>query len=704
MSQQAPSLRGLGAGVGLSVALSVFLAAGASAGPPDSGDSDGGLAESVVTYQGRLTDAEGRPVVGSADLRFQIWNDPVAGSQIGADILRPGIALNEGVFSVDLDLPTGLLDGRALWLRVQTEGTWLLPRQAIRPAPYALGLVPGALVRGDLEHPLLRLEHAGAGIGLAATSADGIAIRAASPLGLGLYAEAGEVPALALLPGQAVVAMGHESGVYAWGGEVGGRFDGRIGVEAGGSSVGVKGSTNSSAEGDAGVLGESVDRQVDGLRGIGAHGVHGIGYTGVYGEGDVGVEGEGIVGVGGQTESGAGVAGKAGSGIGVKGESFSGYGVSGTSQFEHGVYGSTSNGFSAGVAGQGPTGVWGSGAVVGVSGSSSDGAGVLGSTTGNGGIGISGTAAGYAGIGVKGHAELGFGVEGSGEIGVKGSGSTGAGVSGSGHIGVEGSATTPTGTGVHGSGSRGVFGYSGADYGEALSGTGAGSHTEGVLGTASGSQGTGVYGITSGGAGSIGVWGQSNGTYGLYTQQGLYVGGPCVGCLTSLAAVNQGPSALEPGDRVQVTGLAEALVEGGLPSLSVRTPDREAPTSDADLFGVVVSAASLQDLDGRGAMSSSTTPRGASLLVTRPGGCAPGEPLLVALDGLVRVRVAVGTPALAVGAWLVADSRQPERVTLRTARSAGSQLPAFDSEPGFARALEPLAAGGGLVWARLVTR
>ena len=36
----------------------------------------------TFTYQGRLTDADGRPVVGPCDLRFGLWDDPTAGCSI----------------------------------------------------------------------------------------------------------------------------------------------------------------------------------------------------------------------------------------------------------------------------------------------------------------------------------------------------------------------------------------------------------------------------------------------------------------------------------------------------------------------------------------------------------------------------------------------------------------------------------------------
>ena len=54
---------------------------------------------SGFTYQGFLKDAFGSPVNSTCDLRFSLWDDPSAGSQIGADSTSNGVSVTNGNFS-----------------------------------------------------------------------------------------------------------------------------------------------------------------------------------------------------------------------------------------------------------------------------------------------------------------------------------------------------------------------------------------------------------------------------------------------------------------------------------------------------------------------------------------------------------------------------------------------------------------------------
>jgi len=409
------------------------------------------------------------------------------------------VPVNNGLFTVQLPVNTAQFSGQALWLRIQVNGQWLTPRQELLPVPYALSLRPGALISGSegfsgvlnvdneggapaivgsagavlFDIPTSKIGVFGAGRdggvmgfsdgaetfggaftgnggvsrsgqsgpGGMFTSIGGAGVNAISTNGTGLYAQAGTVPAI-LIEGKDAIK---DNGIFAWGGQTGGSFNGGF--------RGLVGKTDSIAEGGAGVLGESIGRTQDGVRGVGAHGVHGIDYTGVFGEGDAGVEGEGIIGVAGKSETGAGVHGESGGGIGVEGKSVGSYGVFVMSDFDHGVYGETGGGFAAGVSGSGPTGVFDSGGLVGVSGYSEgeSGTGVLGSTVADRTKGVVGQVQGLDSIGVEGTSSLGPGVVGSGEVGVKGTGLVGPGVEGEGPFGVVGTGIG-NGTGVMGIG------------------------------------------------------------------------------------------------------------------------------------------------------------------------------------------------------------------------------------------------------------
>ena len=107
-----------------------------------------GEVPSTISYQGRLTDAGGNPLQGNHGMRFQLWNHATDGAQVGADIVAGDVSLDSGLFTVALPVSQAAFNGQGLWLRAQVDGQWLTPRQELLPAPYALGLKPGATIEG----------------------------------------------------------------------------------------------------------------------------------------------------------------------------------------------------------------------------------------------------------------------------------------------------------------------------------------------------------------------------------------------------------------------------------------------------------------------------------------------------------------------------------------------------------------------------
>ena len=57
-----------------------------------------------LSYSGRLTQADGAPVSGPVDVSVKFWNAAEAGNTLGAPIELTSIALNQGVFTIPLDL------------------------------------------------------------------------------------------------------------------------------------------------------------------------------------------------------------------------------------------------------------------------------------------------------------------------------------------------------------------------------------------------------------------------------------------------------------------------------------------------------------------------------------------------------------------------------------------------------------------------
>ncbi|HEY3856553.1 MAG TPA: tail fiber domain-containing protein [Verrucomicrobiae bacterium] len=97
----------------------------------------------AFTYQGGLNEGSA-PANGSFDFVFSLYNDPLAGSQIGVSRTNLALAVSDGLFTTTLDFTGAPWNGQALWLQVlmRTNGmgafSVLTPRQAFTSTPYAI--------------------------------------------------------------------------------------------------------------------------------------------------------------------------------------------------------------------------------------------------------------------------------------------------------------------------------------------------------------------------------------------------------------------------------------------------------------------------------------------------------------------------------------------------------------------------------------
>ncbi len=614
----------------------------------------------IISYQGQLTDAAGNPLSGSYNLSFQIWDDATTGSPVGPDIVRPGVAVEEGLFTLELDVPPVALDGRALWLRIGVNGEWLTPRQALLGVPYALTLRPGAVIDGDGPDPFRTLKVINRGLG-AALGAEGVSVGIHAVGMTGIKAE-GDLGIMGSGM-QGVRGMGNP------GTGVEGISEGGTGVEGVGNGDGAKG-----------VVGTADGYTSTGVEGNAQFGI------GVLGRGEVGVKAEGTVSFGVQAEGAMGVqaTGLAGDGLSaetagddpaaaVRGtaatDAFGGHftsaqGIGVWGIGVEGVHGQATDADSPGVHGTGPG--------VGVRGNSVDATGVLGES--NHGFGMAGVSTN--GVGVSGSAgtvplvliQNKIGVLAQGEDqGINAWGGQTGGQFG-GTVGISATGDGASGEGVHGHGS--------------------GKLAEGVLGTSA--EAAGVYGIAGGtSANAIGVWGQTAGTYGLYTAQKVYAGGGCVGCAFVQLARNAGDDTLQVGDVVTIVGIAPPLRGHPTPRLSVRL----ATAGDTGLQGVVQSRVTITTRP----VSSSVDPDRTvdeDIPATAPGAAAPGAGLLVVLEGLAQVRVENEAGPVRVG----------DALTLGAADGVSVSSPDSGDGSPLGYALEPLPTGSGLIWALLTAR
>lgn len=97
-------------------------------------------------YQGKLTDA-GNPANGNFDMQFKLFDTPGAGTgtQQGATITNPTVAVATGNFSVLLDFGASVFSGASRYLEIGVRPagnvnpyTVLSPRQLITSSPYAI--------------------------------------------------------------------------------------------------------------------------------------------------------------------------------------------------------------------------------------------------------------------------------------------------------------------------------------------------------------------------------------------------------------------------------------------------------------------------------------------------------------------------------------------------------------------------------------
>jgi len=114
-----------------------------------------GVLAPQFSYQGRLTDASGNPLNGQYTFVYSLYNDDTAGDLVYTET-ESNVTVENGLFSSVIG-PNNIAAGlepedlaQPLWLEVQvSNGTiteTLSPRQRLYGAPYAMTLMPGAVI------------------------------------------------------------------------------------------------------------------------------------------------------------------------------------------------------------------------------------------------------------------------------------------------------------------------------------------------------------------------------------------------------------------------------------------------------------------------------------------------------------------------------------------------------------------------------
>ncbi len=134
--------------------MKIFKIAALTAGLVVAGSVFGANQGSEFNYQGELN-AGGVPANGVFDLEFYLFDVATAGTEEDMVTLND-VTVTDGVFSVEIDFGHPVFMGDQYWLEVAVRdgastGSYetLSPRQPINAVPYAMGLVPGAIVDGN---------------------------------------------------------------------------------------------------------------------------------------------------------------------------------------------------------------------------------------------------------------------------------------------------------------------------------------------------------------------------------------------------------------------------------------------------------------------------------------------------------------------------------------------------------------------------
>ena len=112
------------------------------------------------SYQGKLIDAS-NPASGAYDLSFKLFDKASDGAQIGSTLELPGVAVSDGIFSVELNYGSAVFNGEGRWLEVGVRPggsadpySTLNPRSQVLATPQSLfALQAGSLLNGSISNP-----------------------------------------------------------------------------------------------------------------------------------------------------------------------------------------------------------------------------------------------------------------------------------------------------------------------------------------------------------------------------------------------------------------------------------------------------------------------------------------------------------------------------------------------------------------------
>jgi hypothetical protein len=198
-------------------------------------------------------------------MTFRLHSDDACTSQVGYGIVLPSVPVADGLFSVELDVAHPDLNGQALWLEVEMDGTAIVCQEVL-PVPYALSLRPGATIMGEeAGSSILTVENS-------STANDSKAIRGYASAASGFTAG---------VNGRTDSSTAGAKGVWGYSAATSGQTYGVHGESNSASGRGVFGRANATSGATYGIYGETSSTSGRGV--YGAATSHSGATFGVYG-------------------------------------------------------------------------------------------------------------------------------------------------------------------------------------------------------------------------------------------------------------------------------------------------------------------------------------------------------------------------------------------------------------------------------------
>ena len=131
--------------------------------------------DTTMNYQGRLLRANGAPVAdGNYTFRFNLYHSLSSGTPVYTETRT--VSVQNGLFNASFGSGADVNDfSQPLYLGVTVNGETLSPRLALRGAPYAMSLAPGAVVQGSVPMTRTFAGHEQTGAAMTIVNSDGSA-------------------------------------------------------------------------------------------------------------------------------------------------------------------------------------------------------------------------------------------------------------------------------------------------------------------------------------------------------------------------------------------------------------------------------------------------------------------------------------------------------------------------------------------------